>query len=185
MKRSLAEKAMKMITAISAIGAILNILLYLVIGTGIWLSLAITFGTIFYHFIMRLFVGISFNKWLRSLLNYKSKWFSEWRYEADFYRRIKIRKWKNKLPTYYPENFSMKRHSIDEMIQTMCIAELGHETMIVLSYLPLFLSAWFGMFYIFLLTSILAGLADSIFVFVQRYNRNRLVKIAERGVDRA
>lgn len=179
-EKSIWEKMMKRISIFSAVFTIIFVIFNMVYGRGIFLTLAITFGTICYHFTMRLAVGFFFHKFSKKPINYKSKWFSKKAFEAEFYRKIKIKKWKDKLPTYYPDDFSIERHTMEELIQTMCISEIGHETMVFLSYWPLLSSILFGEFYVFLITSFLAGGVDFIFVMVQRYNRFRLEKILER-----
>ncbi len=180
MKQSQAEITMKSIAAISAICTVISVLLYQLTERGIWLTLSITAGTFLYHFAMRLVVGLVVNRFIKKPVNYKADWFLLRRWEPKVYRKLGIRRWKNKLPTYYPQDFSIRNHSVQELLQTMCIAEIGHELMIVLSFVPLLLSIWFGTFAVFLITSLCAGMVDLVFVLIQRYNRNRLVKIAER-----
>ncbi len=179
-EKSIWEKMMKRTAIFSAVFTIIFVILNMVYYRGIFLTLSITFGTIFYHFTMRLAVGLSFYKLSKKTINYKSKWFSKKAFEVEFYRKIKIKKWKDKLPTYYPDDFCIEHHTMEALIQTMCTSEIGHETMVALSYLPLFLSILFGEFYVFFITSFLASGVDFVFVMVQRYNRFRLEKILER-----
>lgn len=143
----------------------------------VFLSLAITFGTIFYHFIMRLLVGLFFEKCVKRTWNYNSKWFSEKKFEKVFYEKIKIKKWKSKMPTYYPADFSLKKHTADEIIQCTCGSEAVHEAIVLLSFVPLFFAIPFGEFFVFLITSLVAAEFDMIFVMMQRYNRPRLIKL--------
>lgn len=183
-EKSIWEKAMKRITIFSGLAMIVFGALHIIYDRGIFFTLAITFGTICYHFTMRLAVGFFFYTFGKKMINYRSKWFSKKAFEVDFYHRIKMKKWKNKLPTYYPEDFSVKGHTMEELRQTMCISEIGHETMIVFSYLSLLFSILFGEFYVFLITSFFAGGIDFVFVMVQRYNRFRLERILERRKKR-
>ena len=62
----------------------------------------------------------------------------------------------------------------------MCGAEIVHEIIMVLSFLPLLAIPVFGAFPVFLITSVLAALFDGVFVMAQRYNRPRLVRILEK-----
>jgi len=185
MKQSVPEKIMKCVVAISAVSTILSCVFYKVSPQVFLLVLSITFGTVCYHFSMRMILGLTLNKYITKPLNYESKWFSQNSFEVGFYQKIRIRHWKNMLPTYYPENFLFRTHTELDLIQTMCIAEIGHEMMILLSYIPIIFSLFFGQFYVFLITSFLAGLCDAVFVMVQRYNRFRIVKIVERRNDRS
>lgn len=84
------------------------------------------------------------------------------------------------MPTFVPELFDTKKHSLDEIAQAMCQAELVHETIIILSFAPILLTIWFGDFWIFLITSVLAALFDLCFVIMQRYNRPRIVKLIKK-----
>ncbi len=179
MDKSPAERLMKSITMISAVCTAASVCLYWLNGGAVFMSIAITAATFLYHFLMRLMAGLAVKSLIKRTLNYKSKWFSLRKWEPEFYKKIKIKQWKNKLPTYYPKNFSLKNHTVQELLQTMCVSEIAHESMIILSFAPLILSVWFGSFGVFLITSICAGAIDTIFVMVQRYNRNRLVKITK------
>lgn len=177
MKKNSSQRFMTGIPIITAICTVIFAVLYQHYTKGAFLSLSITCGTICYHFAMRLIIGFATLKLIRHPFNYQSKWFRQKPFEKTLYKKIKIKNWKANMPTYYPEHFSLKLHTLEEIIQTMCISEVGHEIMIILSFLPLFMAIPFGDFPVFLITSILAGCIDSIFVMMQRYNRPRLVKL--------
>ena len=81
------------------------------------------------------------------------------------------------MPTYDPSLFDPKLHSWEEIAQAMCQAELVHETIVVLSFLPLLGAIPFGSFGVFLITSVLAALYDLSFVIMQRFNRPRIMKL--------
>ncbi|MCD7724158.1 MAG: hypothetical protein LUI12_01155 [Clostridiales bacterium] len=51
------------------------------------------------------------------------------------------------------------------------------ENIMVLSFVPLAFSRWFGDVPVFAVTSCGACLVDGVFVAVQRYNRPRLVRL--------
>ena len=84
------------------------------------------------------------------------------------------------MPTYTPDIFDPKLHSWDEIAQAMCQAEIVHEVIIVLSFLPLLATIPFGAFPIFLITSLLAAMYDASFVIIQRFNRPRILKFIEK-----
>ena len=144
------------------------------------LSSAITAWTFSYHLLMRLFIGWVINQIMHNRANCYHRWFQLRKFEITLYRILKIRKWKNKMPTYSPELFDASKHSHIQIAQAMCQAEIVHECIIVLSFLPILLSFFFGDFWIFLLTSIAAALFDSLFVMMQRYNRPRILKLVDR-----
>ena len=137
-------KVMKRITLFVTIITLCCVGLYMHSGNGRLLSLAITFGTISYHFIMRLFVGFSINFFLDNHVDYRRRWFQVSDAEINFYRKIKVKKWKGKMATYDPECFDSRIHTWDEIAQAMCQAELVHEVIIVLSFLPVLGAVLFG-----------------------------------------
>lgn len=146
-----------------------------------WLfSLAITFATISYHFWMRLMVGYLVNKGMDNRADYTKKRYQLHPAELGFYGLIRVKKWKGKMPSYDPELFSPKKHTWDEIAQAMCQAEVVHEIIVILSFVPIIAAVFFGSFYVFLWTSIAAAFFDSLFVIMQRYNRPRVIKMAEK-----
>ena len=62
----------------------------------------------------------------------------------------------------------------------MCQAELIHKTIAALSLLPVIAGLWFGAYPVFTITSTLAATCDMMFVIMQRYNRQRIMKLLER-----
>jgi len=173
-------KAMKLITTFSLITTIITIILFYCFNNDIYLTLAITFGTTFYHLGIRLFVGMLYNIGMKNRADYTKKWYQIYPWENKLYQFLRVKAWKNKMPTYNPESFSYKKHSWNEIAQAMCQSELVHETNIILSFISLIVSKWFGSFYIFLITSVCSAIFDLLFVIMQRYNRVRVIKIALR-----
>ena len=82
------------------------------------------------------------------------------------------------MPTFDPDTFNPELHSWDEIAQAMCQAELVHETNMILSFIPVVASIWFGAFRVFMFTSLAGACLDGCFVIMQRYNRPRVIKIA-------
>lgn len=146
---------------------------------------AITAGTFSYHLLMRLAVGFAFDRTLHNHVDYRRPWFQLRRFEPALYERLRVGKWKAALPTYDPEAFDRHRHSWEEIVQAMCQAELVHEVIAVLSFLPVLASVWLGSAAVFVITSVLAAGFDLLFVIIQRYNRPRVLKIVERLKSRA
>ena len=150
-----------------------------------WLTCALSFGTTAYHFVMRLVVGYLLPKLTNYDFDYRHFWFQPRSWEPAFYKKLHVRKWKGSLPTYAPSQFSLEEQSLHRIIQNMCGAELVHEIIMIFSFLPLLVVPVWGEFWVFLITSALAALFDSIFVMAQRYNRPRLVRIYERQEAKA
>lgn len=169
---------MKFTVVFSFIITVLAAILFYYFKKDLYLTLAITFGTITYHLGMRLLVGLFYNAVMKNRADYTKKWYQIHSWESKLYQILKVKTWKNKMPTYQPESFSNKKHTWNEIAQAMCQSELVHETNIILSFLPLMASRWFGAFYVFFVTSVCSALFDLLFVIIQRYNRPRVVKMA-------
>ncbi|MCR5122991.1 MAG: hypothetical protein K6B74_11290 [Ruminococcus sp.] len=155
----------------------ISIVLYSVLNIVVAYSFAITFGTTAYHFIMRLAVGGVIDALMKNHADYTKKWYRLRDWEKNLYKHLNVKKWKGRLPTFQPDYFDPKKHSWDEIAQAMCQAETVHEIIIVLSFIPIVFSHWFGALPVFIVTSLLAALIDLCFVIIQRYNRPRVIKL--------
>lgn len=144
------------------------------------LSAAISFGTTAYHFCMRLAVGYLVPKLTGYRFDPESPWFRSRCWEAKLYKVLRVKRWKGKLPTYAPSQFSLETQTPEQILRNMCGAEAVHGIIMALSLLPIGLSGVFGTPGVFLGTSLAAALFDSLFVIVQRYNRPRLARILKR-----
>lgn len=174
------SKVLKLITAFSFAITIVTAVLYHCYSKEVYLSLAITFGTTFYHLAIRLLVGTLYNVGMKNRADYTKKWYQIHSWESRLYQFLNVKHWKDKMPTYDPDFFSIKKHTWNEIAQAMCQSELVHETNIIFSFIPIIASRWFGSFYVFLITSICGAIFDLLFVIMQRYNRARVIKIAMR-----
>ena len=170
-------KIMKISALSSALLTLLFIILYTNTQSSLLLILAITAGTTAYHFIMRLLVGYIFDFLLHNRVDYNAPWFRPKTFEMRLYKSIGVKKWKGKMGTYDPKSFDPKLHSWEEIASATCQAELVHEVIIALSFLPLLAAIPFGTFPAFAVTSVLAACFDAIFVIMQRYNRPRTIKL--------
>lgn len=144
------------------------------------LTMIITFAAITYHLGMRLLVGCIVNHCMNNKADITKKWYQIHPIESRIYKAIKVKKWKNKMPTYDPARFLPSEHSWEEIAQAMCQAEIVHEINVILSFLPIAASVFAGAFFVFFITSLLAALLDLCFVIMQRYNRPRVIKMANR-----
>lgn len=173
-------KILKLIAVLSAAATICLSLLYMAAPCEILLSLAITAGTVAYHFVMRLLVGLVFNSVMQNKADCTKKRYQVSRLEMTIYEKLRVKSWKRRMPTYNPELFDPHLHTWNEIAQATCQAELVHKTIAVLSFLPIIAGIWFGAYPVFIITSVLAALCDMTFVIMQRYNRQRLMKLLER-----
>ena len=144
------------------------------------LSIAITFGTISYHFLMRLAVGYAINGIFHNRFNYNKKWFLEKKFEKRLYEVLEVKKWKDKMPTFAPEMLDFKVHTWEEIAGAMCQSEVVHSIIAVLCFVPILATLVWGTFWVFFITSVLSACVESMFVIMQRYNRPRVKKMIEK-----
>lgn len=149
---------------------------YVRFRAGWLLSCAITFGTTFYHFAMRLVVG----HLIPNNFDYRKGWFQPRAFESKLYRKLRVKKWKDRMPTYDPRLFSLTENAPEQILCNMCKSEVVHEVIILLSFLPLLFSLLWDSFFVFLITSVFAAALDTAFVILQRYNRPRLARLMDK-----
>lgn len=175
-------KAMKIISVITILLTICFYILYKIIDYRILLSFIITFGTIAYHFTIRLLVGVVVDMIMHNKADYHKKWYQVSDFEMKLYQKLKVKKWKKKMPTFNEDTFNVSKHSWNEIIQATCQSELVHELDVVFSFLPTMASIWFGSFWVFLITSTLGAVFDLMFVMMQRFNRTRMMKMNRKRI---
>lgn len=179
-KRIAMKKIIKNITIISFILTLLFSAIYFHTENSASLSLAITMGTTLYHFAMRLAVGFFYDRTMNNKADISRWWYQPKGFEKRIYNWLNVKNWKGIMPSYEPELFDPQKHTWNEIAQAMCQAELVHETIILLSFVPILFAKLFGAMPVFLITSFLSAAFDMIFVIMQRYNRPRVVRLAEK-----
>ena len=130
---------------------------------------------------MRLVVGFAFDKKMKNRADPTKRWYQIRAWERRLYERIHVKRWKGVMPTYDPSLFDLTEKRWEEIAQASCQAELVHETIILLSFVPVLFAKWFGALPAFAATSVLAALFDLTFVVIQRYNRPRIMRLVGRG----
>lgn len=143
-------------------------------------TLGIIFMMIAYHMIIRLVIGVIVDAVCDNNIDSSKGWFEDSDAERAFYRLIRVHKWKKKLPTFDEGLFSLKKHSLEDIIGASCQAEIVHELNIAASLLAMLFAIPFGALWAFVITSIAGALFDLVFVIIQRYNRPRLMRTAEK-----
>lgn len=171
------SRIMKIIAVLTTIITIIFSYIYITINKSVYLTLAISFGTTAYHFIMRLVIGYIINWIMHNKANYNNNYFKTKKLEQKIYKLIKVKKWKDKMPTYNPDFYSTEKHSLEEIAMVTCQAEIVHELIIIFSFVPVLFTLWFDSFWVFMITSIISALIDTLFVIMQRYNRPRIIKL--------
>lgn len=176
-------KSMKLLAALFLVLTIVFAILYRYIPGGAMLSLAITFGTIAYHFWMRLAVGYAVNGICHNQVDYNKWWFREKPFEKRLYKWLKVKKWKDKMPSFTPETWDPRTHTWEEIAGAMCQSEVVHSIIVILSFVPIAATFIWGDFWVFFITSVLSAGVDSMFVIMQRYNRPRVQRLIKRRHD--
>ncbi len=115
--------------------------------------------------------------------------------EMALYRRLRLPRWKDRLPQFNPE-FD-KRHLaaaptptyLREFLEVTCHAEVIHELIALLGFLSLFFCLlcehpldWLPLFFGI---ALFIGLCNLPFVAIQRYNRFRLLRLLARAEARS
>lgn len=133
--------------------------------------------TFYFMFCIKPFVGALLNLTHKNY-NYENKWFKVRNSEIKIYNFLKVKRWKNILPTYNRHSFDLSSNSLESIAKNMCQAELAHEIMFLISYIPLLLMIRYKDMFIFLIIiCILFSLIDLLFIMIQRFNRYRIINI--------
>ena len=180
MKQSSMKKKIWRLTAFFLAWTAVLSVLYRNTSGEVLLALSITFGTFTYHFIMRLLTGLVFSSVMHNKADYGKRWYRVGIREMRIYEKLKVRKWKGKMPTYDRTCFDPRVHTWDEIAQSTCQSELTHEAIVVLSFLPVAAGLRFGAYPVFIVTSVLAASFDLMLVMMQRYNRQRIARLLTR-----
>lgn len=146
----------------------------------VFFTLGIVAMTVCYHFTVRLVIGGLFDYFLKNDVNYRRKWFAPRDFEEKLYKKLRVKKWKNYMPTADEDLFSLEKRTPVQVVKAGCQAEIVHECCAAAGLLSMFLAFPFGYFWVFFGTSVAAALGDLAFVAIQRYNRPRLLKYIER-----
>ena len=168
------------LTGISALFFIVSLILLFCYEIELYFTLSITFGVTFYHFAIRLIIGYFIDKSFSGKTDPNSKWFSPKNFEHKLYKKLKVQKWKNFVPTFDPKQFDIGSRTFGEIADSMCAAELCHEIIILFALLPILLIIPFGSPAVFIITSFASSAIDLIFVIIQRYNRPRVLRLINR-----
>lgn len=160
------KKKMILITAILGIGFIISLSFFLATNNQVFEVITVSFGVTSYHFLMRLIIGTLVDKSMKNSANYNNIWFREKRFESKLYKFLCVHNWKQFVPTYNPETFNTNNKTIEEIIGATCQAEVVHEIIMLFSLLPIALIPIFGEPIVFIVTSILSMMIDSVFVIL-------------------
>lgn len=134
--------------------------------------------TTFLHFSIRIIIGQIVKAICKNIkFNYNSIWFKSYSVDHHLYNFLHIKNIKNKMISANPYMFDIFHRRIDEVLHYMTVAEIVHEISFVASYVPCLLIFVYGSPEIFIITSVIASIVDLLYVFIQRYNRPRLLEM--------
>ena len=177
-------RIMKTLAAVFTIAFSACLVWQLLAPSAVVLALCITFGVTAYHFAVRLLVGGIVDGIFHNEMDWKKAWFQPRKFEKKLYEILRVKRWTKRVPTYAPKSFSLADHSWEELVMATCQAEIVHEIIIAVSFLPILMIIWFGEPFVFSLTSVIAAAIDGYFVVVQRYNRPRFITALKREEKR-
>ncbi len=167
------------IIGVSAVLALLCLTLYYsgVSPSSAILWTGIVFMTIYYHLQLRLLMG-NVTKLIK--FSPESFFFREKPFEKKLYKFLKVKKWKGKALTYNPELYDVSTRTPLQITNATLKAEADHWINILIAFSTAVFGIIWGNLWIFLLTAFLASLFDLQFIFIQRFNRPRLLKLSKR-----
>ena len=142
----------------------------------------VTAFTVMYHFWGRIIMG---NVTKLFGIRHDHPFFKPHRFEKKLYKLLRVRKWKEKVLTYDPEAFSVEKHTLEEIANTMSKAETDHWINELISLSTLLFSLMWGNLWIFASTAIFGMIFDAQFIVVQRYNRPTVQRLMARKEKRA
>jgi len=162
--------------AVTTVPAIVLCVLYAVFGLPVLKTLAVTFVVVAFNCDARILLGWLVPK-IAPHVNFERGCFRIKPFEKKIFEVLRVRSWKNHMPTYLPGAFNPFDRSLAEVRFNMLTAECVHMSCALVSYVPMFLIFVFGCPVVFIMTSVAGSLIDLMFVTVQRFNRSRLEKI--------
>lgn len=188
MSKEKTSKTLILLIIAMVLFAVLAAVFYLLdkrFDNGVLFAMFVTFLTVFYHFFMRVAVGeIVTLIYSKREFHYEAKWYRQTRFEKFIYKKINLKKRKRNALTAKPWQFDVNERTYEELLHNMTQAEVAHEIVMVLSFVPILFSIRFGALEVFVITSVVSCLIDLYFVMIQRFNRPRVLAL-KRKMDKA
>ncbi len=148
---------------------------------GIALKSAMAFFLIFcYEIVIRFLNGQVVNLLFHNRIDYRLRWFRSYDFETKFFKTIRIKQWKNKMPTYDDRLYSLKEKNLEEIMMACCQSEIFHESNMLFGFSALFLTNALGVSSgIAIFWAIGIACLDFSLAAIQRFNRPRLKRALE------
>jgi len=146
---------------------------------------------IFLHFGVSFLFRITPENFRLRVFNNKRKLFIVSEKEIRFYKKIRLPKWKDKLPQYnkgfnkrnLPNKIS--KEYLELFINVTCQAEAVHYAIIILGYFSVFFTLLTNnkKYWVFIVIATFIGICNTVFSLIQRYNRFRLEKLLSKKYE--
>lgn len=163
-----------------AVSAAVMVFCWFLRDIGFFYSLGVTALTVLTHVLIRYLGAMLASAMPKALKNPEHPVYRVGKREQELYRRLGFKKMKKFAPTYNPDEFDFSVRSPKELLYNSCHAGMTHAIIVVLSFAPILYTLYFGSFWVFFITSLIAACFDGYFVLVQRYNRPRYRRLAAR-----
>ena len=133
-----------------------------------------------YHIIVRIIWGMAVEHTPLDKFNPDNKLYQSRGFETAYFKKVKVRNWKDNMPVAHPQRWDVREREMEDIIKSSCQAEIDHEGNIILSLITIFFAYDASSFRMLLFTALSASFVDYLFVLIQRFNRPRFVRYAER-----
>ena len=107
---------------------------------------------------------------------YDCFWFKQFEFEKKLYKKINVKKLKEKIVSYDNSLFSSKNDLLI-IVRNMTQAEIVHEMIFLTSFIPLFLKGFFPYTIFVGFLCFFFAIMHLPFIIVQRFNRPRVLKL--------
>ena len=114
--KSRLPKQLTGICLISLCTCVLCFWLYNMLAYAFLQALAITALTISFHLASRLLIGLAFQKSCNNQMNFCRPWFRPRPREARLYKILRVKRWKNHMPTFSPETFAFDKQRLSSIL---------------------------------------------------------------------
>lgn len=135
--------------------------------------------TALYQLWLRLALGKAVGRF-KSRIRYDGWLYRERKFEKKLYKALRVKKWKDKVPTFNPELFVLSDFTMEEIAVTMAKVETDHWVNVLISLSTLLFALIWGAWWIFFAVAMAAIAFDGQFIAIQRYNRPRVVRLINR-----
>jgi hypothetical protein len=142
---------------------------------------ALFLGYIAIHFLVMFFSAPIVQMVFQKKFDYDSFWFRPKAFEKKLYQILKVKKWKSIVPTYDKREYDLKEEELEQVIHNICHAEVTHEVIMLTGYFPVLLGQQISHWGILLMMSFLFSLVHLPFIFIQRYNRPRVIRLYKKA----